>query len=66
MKEKDLPQLISATIDLDQISPSLHLYCVSVYGLFDFPLSLWLVYYVLQSCNGDGGGRLLDWVVVGC
>ena len=51
---------------LGQISPSLCLYCVSVYGLFDFSLSLWLVYYVLQSCNGGCGGRLLDWVVVGC
>ena len=66
MKEKDPPQLISATVDLGQISPSLRLYCVSMYGLFDFPLSFWLVYYVLQSCNGDDGGRLLDWVVVGC
>ena len=46
---------------LGQISPSLCLYRVSVYGLFDFPLSLWLVYYVLQSCNGGGG--LLYWAL---
>ena len=65
VKEKDPPQLISATTNLDQISPSLCLYCVSMYGLVDFPLSLWLFYYVLQSCSG-GGGRLLDWVVVAC
>ena len=56
-------QLIFATTDLSQISPSLCLYCVFVYGLIDFPLSLWLFYYVLQSCSG-GCGRLLDWVVV--
>ena len=36
---------------------------MSVYGLFDFPLSLWLVYYVLQSCNGGGGGGLLYWAL---
>ena len=48
---------------LGQISPSLCLYCVSMYGLFDFPLSLWLVYYVLQSCNGGGGGGLLYWAL---
>ena len=66
LPQAHLQQLISATIDLDQISPSLCLYCVSVYGLSDFPLILWLVYYVLQSCSSGGGGGLLNWVVVAC